>query len=181
MKKIMLRLFLSLVLFSCSKDDIEEFDKVDKTFLEKFEGTTWKYWNFETNPKKFYFRFINDLNKPVEYWWRSERANESNNYCFEHKYVTLSEKMGESITINTHSMDENILGKEQSNGTLEYRSSQIIDEIEHLQITTFDITDDIMIYKYEEFKNGGLTCLEIVFFSGHVSSSYVDGLILCEP
>jgi hypothetical protein len=181
MKRIILFLFISLVIVTCSKDVSEDFDNVGKTFLEKYEGTTWKYWNFEANPEKFYFRFINDLNKPVEYWWRSDRANESNNYCFEHKFVNLTEEMGESITINTHYMDEDVLGNDQSNGTLEYKSSQTVDGIEHLQITTFDITDNVMFYKFEQYKNGDLTYKSIVVFSGHVSSSHVDGLILCGP
>ena len=44
-------------------------------------------------------------------------------------------------------MDANVLGNDQSYGTLEYKSSQTVAGIEHLQITTFDITDKVMIYK----------------------------------
>ena len=177
MKKIIYILALSLFVFNCSKDDIKV---VNPTFLEKYDGTTWKYWNFMSNPPKFYFRFIYDLNNPVEYWWRSDSANESNNYCFEHEFVTLSEENRGSISINTYYKDKGILDNERSNGILEYRAYRNIDGIEYLDITSFDISNNIMIYEYELYKNEDLIKSNTVVFSGHMNPSHVDGLILCD-
>lgn len=61
MKKLLF-LFLCLLLFNCSSNDDTNEPEI-KTFLENFVGTGWL--NDDTH---YYFRFINELNAPIEQW-----------------------------------------------------------------------------------------------------------------
>jgi hypothetical protein len=59
---IILLLFLSLLFYSCSKNDDD--NSCISDFLECYDGTKWS----NENHQDVIYRFSNDVNRPIEMW-----------------------------------------------------------------------------------------------------------------
>ena len=171
MKNIIYMLVLFLLLSNCSKEVVDP--KPDySTFLEKYDGTVWKYWNFDPNPPQFYIRFINNINNPLEIYSRPE------GYCFEYALEIIDADQGGSITINSLGTSKDWLDNDISDDTLEYTFVTIDGGIEYQWVTSFNIKDDAMYYELKGYENDKLIYYNIIVFSGHTAID-VDSLPIC--
>ena len=149
MKKIFFLLVLSLIVFNCSEDDE---GNVTITFLEKHGGSIWQ----ESGSVEYFFRFINNVDNPLESWFLWDN-------CYEYSLTDF----GESQTIIRN-----------SNNTLEVEFIEFDGGFEYRELVVITVSGSSLELAYEFFENGELYESGSEFYVA--SSTNVDDLDLCD-
>ena len=148
MKKLFFLFVIPLILFNCDKDDD---GNAPLSFLEKHQGTVWQ----DSSSGEEYFRFINNVNSPLESWffWVD---------CYEYDLAVFGE--GQTININ-------------SNNTFEVETVEFDGLNEYLDIITLTISGNSLELSYRYYENGEMYASGSEFYTA--STVDVDSLTLC--
>lgn len=141
---------------SCSSDNDEDNIATPQTFLEKYEGTIWRYtsdWVTE------YIRIINNETIPFEIW------DAFSDECFNYFLIDLNGSEGQvEVTANSGDIFE-----------LTITFTEMADSYE---IVIFHIDGDILIIEGNYYEDGELTETSIDNYER--INIDVDGFILCD-
>ncbi|GAA4281058.1 hypothetical protein [Gaetbulibacter aestuarii] len=151
MKTIMYLLLLCLLNYNCKNN--KDNNPVDTSFLSSNESLVWAN---EFENAVIYYRFINDVNHPIEYWVKDKD-------CYQHFLDSLEKN--NAITIN-------------SKDTLEVTIHDKAGDIDYVEKITLTGMGDYIEALFRYYENGKMYDHGNFRFSK--SDLEVDGLKLCE-
>ncbi|MFH4967273.1 hypothetical protein V8G61_03625 [Gaetbulibacter sp. M240] len=152
MKNLIYLLILSLLNYNCRQQVYDE-NPFETTFLNLNDNTVWanKFENSVT-----YYRFINDMNRPLEYWVKDTD-------CYQ--YFLDSFENDDVITLN-------------SKDTFEITIKNDAEDIEYIEKITLTDAGNVIKALIRYYENGDLYDQGTIEFSK--SDLDVSSLKLCE-